>query len=205
MKNKVKVVWSTLASDQYETFKLSMYDDPRAKDIVGFISSFVERLAIDPFAKIGKKHHKLVHSGHRKGGYSCSFPETSNGGRSEGLRFTYEVYDVHKGSMLDSLPHYVLSHVSAEDSIDFDYIVFIQDAVWDYHDADTDSKRLKHRDSNDLPREAWISRQEASFIRGGFKPDTARRLAEDYYDIRALRGDYSAVYIQNPDKSFTKL
>ena len=57
----------------------------------------------------------------------------------------------------------------------------------------------------DSEREEWISRQEASFIRGGFKPTTARRLAEDYYDIRALRGDYSAVYIQNADKSFTKL
>lgn len=57
----------------------------------------------------------------------------------------------------------------------------------------------------DSEREEWISRQEASFIRGGFKPATARRLAERYYEIKDLRGDYSVVYVQNPDKSFTKL
>lgn len=84
MRNVIKVVWSTLASDQYETLKLSMSSDPRAGDIVGFIDEFVARLQVAPYAKIGKHHHKLVHSGQRKGGFSCSFPETSNGGYGEG-------------------------------------------------------------------------------------------------------------------------
>lgn len=150
--SRITVVWSTGARFQYASMVKQSSQDARAVDVINFIDQFVSILQRDPYSKIGKHHHKLNHSGQRKGGYSCGFPSTSNG-EMPGLRFTYEVYDLRKGGTLSSLPHYVLVHVSADDVVNSDYIVFIQDAAWDYHDTDADSKRLKHRDSNDLPRE----------------------------------------------------
>ena len=181
--SKVKIAWSSGAQSQYASLCEEGAHDARLGDIAHFIDSFVSSLQSNPYTKIGKHHHKLVHSGQRKGGFSCSFPETSNGGHWEGLRFTYEVYDVRKSGALDSLPHYVLSHVSADDVVNSDYIVFIQDAAWDYHDAEADSKRLQHRDSNDLSREEWISCEYATLRSGGMGEAAARYLAERYYDI----------------------
>ena len=179
---RVTVVWSTGARFQYASMVKQSSQDARAVDVINFIDQFVSILQRDPYSKIGKHHHKLTHSGQRKGGYSCGFPSTSNG-MMDGLRFTYEVYDVRKGGALDSLPHYVLSHVSADDVVNSDYIVFIQDAAWDYHDAGVDSKRLQHRDSNDLSREEWIFCEYATLRSGGMGEAAARYLAERYYDI----------------------
>lgn len=196
----ITVVWSTGARFQYASMVKQSSQDARAVDVINFIDQFVSILQRDPYSKIGKHHHKLNHSGQRKGGYSCGFPSTSNG-MMDGLRFTYEVYDVRKGGVLDSLPHYVLSHVSADDVVNSDYIVFIQDAAWDYHDAEADSKRLQHRDSNDLSREEWISRQEASLIRSGFQEDTAKMISERFYALHLRRRDPIELCVQNSDGS----
>ena len=45
-----------------------------------------------------------------------------------------------------------------------------------------------HRDSNDLPREAWISREYDALRRGGMGEEAAHYLAERYYEIH-LRKD----------------
>lgn len=57
----------------------------------------------------------------------------------------------------------------------------------------------------DSEREAWISRQEASLLRSGFKEESARRISERFYDLHLRRNDPIELCVQNSDGSFSRI
>ena len=143
---KVKLIVADTCSVQVDALETISYSDPSVAHVLSSIEDFKSVLLKNPYAKIGVRHHRLFHSGHRKGSYACGFPNT--GGTDLHLyRFVYYVFEKKKGSWLDVVPDFVESHLSPEDSVLYDYIVFIQDVFWDYHDSDRDAERLKNRDS----------------------------------------------------------
>ena len=143
---KVKLIVADTCSDQLEVLETMVSLDSSMRHILSSLTEFQSTLVQNPYAKIGVRHHRLFHSGHRKGSYACGFPNT--GGTDLHLyRFVYYVFEKKKGSWLDVVPDFVESHLSPEDSVLYDCIVFIQDVFWDYHDATRDTERLKNRDS----------------------------------------------------------
>lgn len=143
---RVKLIVADTCSVQVDALETVAPHDSSVSHVLSSIEEFKSILLRDPYAKIGVRHHRLFHSGPRKGSYACGFPNT--GGTDLHLyRFVYYVFEKKKGSWVDAVPDFVEGHLSPEDSALYDYIVFIQDVFWDYHDSDRDAERLKNRDS----------------------------------------------------------
>lgn len=143
---RVKLIVADTCSTQMEVLETMISLDSSMRHISSSIAEFQSTLVRNPYAKIGVRHHRLFHSGPRKGSYACGFPNTGESGLHL-YRFVYYVFEKKKGSWIGSVPDFVEVHLSPEDSVLYDYIVFVQDVFWDYHDSDRDSARLKNRDS----------------------------------------------------------
>lgn len=143
---RVKVIMADSSSDQLSLLHRLESLDSTLSHILRSVEDFKMALSSNPYAKIGVRHHRLFHSGLRRGSYACGFPNT--GGTDLHLyRFVYYVFEKKKGSWVGVVPDFVEGHLSPEDSVLYDYIVFIQDVFWDYHDVTRDTERLKNRDS----------------------------------------------------------
>ena len=143
---RVKIIEANSCASQRDSLEYLSKSDAYASYVLDKVNSYINALSQNPYAKIGSGHHKLVFSGLRKGSYACGFPSTSQWDFT-GFRFNYYVFEKRHGSWVDVVPDFVISHLSPADAIDYDYIVFIQDVFWDYHDATRDTERLKNRDS----------------------------------------------------------
>ena len=143
---KVKLIVADTCSVQVDALETISYSDPSVAHVLSSIEDFKSVLLKNPYAKIGVRHHRLFHSGPRKGSYACGFPNTGESGLHL-YRFVCYVFEKKKGSWVGSVPDFVEGHLSPEDLALYDYIVFVQDVFWDYHDSSRDADRLKNRDS----------------------------------------------------------
>ena len=145
--SRVKIVLANSTSSQYEFLRTAAEQDSRFRRILDYVESCLKALSNDPYARIGRHHHQLTHSGLRKGSYACGFPLQGSDADLSSFRFSYYVFPVKSGTFLGAVPYFVQDHLSASDIIDYDYVVFVQDLFYDYHDVSKDSERLHNRDS----------------------------------------------------------